>query len=123
MVTKINRQLIQKTLSEGGHVKSVSSEAVDWIIDLALAAARQLAETGRRSESGRLMAPSSPPASALASRKPREITICGDGVLGHESIRSDDEWSPYHDWRQLRRENRTALPYSKWKEQQEKNNG
>lgn len=123
MSKKINRQLIQNILSSDERTTSVSAEAVDWIIELALAAARQLAETGRRSESGRLMAPSSPPASALASRKPREITICGDGVLGHESIRSDDVWSPYHDWQQLRRENKTTLPYSKWKEQQEKNNG
>lgn len=57
MSKKINRQLIQNILSEGDGVKSVSSEAVDWVIAVAEHTARQLAASGRRTPSGRLMAP------------------------------------------------------------------
>ena len=57
MPKKINRALIQGILSKGEGVKSVSSEAVDWVISVAEQAAEQLAESGRRTPSGRLMAP------------------------------------------------------------------
>ena len=57
MSKKINRQLIQNILSKGEGVKSVSSEAVDWVISVAEAAAKQLAVSGRRTPGGRLMAP------------------------------------------------------------------
>lgn len=61
MSKKINRQLIQNILSKGDGVKSVSSEAVDWVISVAEHTARQLATSGRRTPAGRLMAPKMDP--------------------------------------------------------------
>ena len=50
---KISRQDIKSALSKGDGVQSVSSEAVDWVVKVAFAAAENLAESGVRSPSGR----------------------------------------------------------------------
>lgn len=55
MNKKINRQLLQDILSKGAGVTSVSAEAVDWVIEYAEAAAKNLADNGRRTPGGRLM--------------------------------------------------------------------
>lgn len=75
MSKKINRQLIQDILAKGEGTKTVSGEAVDWCIAVAEVAAKNLAESGRRTPGGRLMAPRMDPGlmARYLARAPEEI--------------------------------------------------
>ena len=75
MSKKINRALIQGILSKGEGVKTVSGEAADWCIAVAEVAAKNLAESGRRTPGGRLMAPRMDPhlMARYLARAPEEI--------------------------------------------------
>ena len=48
MSKKINRALIQDILAKGEGVKTVSGEAVDWVIEVAKQVAENLALSGKR---------------------------------------------------------------------------
>lgn len=129
MPKKINRALIQGILSKGKGVKSVSSEAVDWVISVAEQAAKQLAKSGRRTPSGRLMAPRMD-----AGLMVRHLTKAPDEIAGvtliqedpaelrrtqaRAQMQSDTAWSPYNDWQTERRSGRTKLSFEEWKEKQ-----
>lgn len=75
MSKKINRALIQDILSKGEGIKTVSGEAVDWVIAVAETAAKNLAESGRRTPGGRLMAPRMDPGlmARYLARAPEEL--------------------------------------------------
>jgi len=129
MPKKINRALIQGILSKGEGVKSVSSEAVDWVISVAEQAAKQLAKSGRRTPSGRLMAPRMD-----AGLMFRHLTKAPDEIAGvtliqedpaelrrtqaRAQMQSDTAWSPYNDWQTERRSGRTKLSFEEWEEKQ-----
>jgi hypothetical protein len=88
------------------------------VIAVAEHTARQLAASGRRTPAGRLMAPKMDP--GLQSRqitKPRvtEITMCGDGILGHEELPT---WGLREDWQTAVRSGATKLKFEEWKEKQ-----
>lgn len=115
MAKKINRALIQDILSKGDGVKSVSSEAVNWVIAVAEHTARQLAASGRRTPAGRLMAPKMDP--GLQSR-----TVVGHMASETPSVqdiaRSDGTWSDYNDWQTAVRSGATKLKFEEWREKQ-----
>ena len=125
MNKKINRALIQDILSKGANINSVSTEAVDWVISVAEQAAKQLAESGRRTPSGRLMAPRMD-----AGLMVRHLTKAPDEIAGvalaetpsvQDVARSEGAWSEYNDWQAAVRQKETKLPFGEWKK--EKNNG
>ena len=111
MSKKINRALIQDILAKGEGVKTVSSEAVDWVIGYAEEMAKRMAKDGRRSPGGRLMGFNMEPSVAasvdcrVAVREVAPATVV------------DPEWGPYHEWQAERRSGRTGLKYEDWKEQ------
>lgn len=74
MSKKINRSLIQDILAKGEGVKTVSGEAVDWCIAVAEVVAKNLAESGRRTPGGRLMAPKMD-AGLMARHAPENLEI------------------------------------------------
>ena len=116
MPKKINRALIQGILSKGEGVKSVSSEAVDWVISVAEHTARQLAASGRRTPSGRLMAPRMDP--GLMARhitKPQDQAAAAGVELAQDP--GAPAWGPREDWQLAVRSGATKLSFEKWKEQ------
>ena len=70
----LNQKRIKEILKSGG-AKTVSSEAVAWIGAVAREAAKNLAESGRRTPGGRLMAPRMDPGlmARYLARAPEEI--------------------------------------------------
>ena len=122
MSKKINRALIQGILSKGDGVKTISSEAVDWCIAVAEVAAKNLAESGRRTPGGRLMAPRMDPhlMARYLARAPEEIAgvaVAPGGSMAGGEVAVDAEWGPYHEWQQLVRTGATKLKFEEWKEQ------
>ena len=115
MNKKINRALLQDILTKGDGVKTVSGEAVDWCIAVAEVAAKNLAESGRRTPGGRLMAPRMDPGlmARYLARAPEEIA----GVAVAPAA-ADPEWGPYHEWQQAVRTGATKLKFEEWKENQ-----
>ena len=116
---KINRALVQDILSKGDGVKTVASEAVDWVISVAEEAAKNLAASGRKTPGGRLMAPRFAPSlmARQVFKEPEPALGEGDLVI-QEAIpdRNHGEgWSDYHDWQQAVRTGATKLPYEEWK--------
>ena len=124
MSKKINRQLLQDILAKGDGVKTVASEAVDWVISVAEEAAKNLAASGRRTPGGRLMAPrmdaglmvrhlAKDPGSiaGVALEKPAAAADTGEGR---------PEWDEYHDWQQQVRQGKTRLSYEEWKAERAK---
>lgn len=128
MSKKINRQLIQNILSKGDGVKSISSEAVDWVISVAEQAAKQLAESGRRTPSGRLMAPRMDTGLMVRHLTKAPDEIAGVAVVQEDpaevrraqaraQMQSDPAWSPYNDWQTERRSGRSKLSFEEWEKQ------
>ena len=120
MPKKINRALIQGILSKGEGVKSVSSEAVDWVISVAEHTARQLAASGRRTPSGRLMAPKMDPGlqSRQMMREPETKDYPGQQTDEYRMAHGGKiEWSDYNDWQEAVRSGATKLKFEEWKEQ------
>jgi len=126
MPKKINRALIQGILSKGEGVKSVSSEAVDWVIAVAEVAAKNLADSGRRTPSGRLMAPRTDAGLMVRHLTKAPEEIAGVAVVQEDpaelrrtqaraQMQSDTAWSPYNDWQTERRSGRTKLSFEEWK--------
>ena len=116
MAKRINRALIQGILSKGEGVKSVSSEAVDWVISVAEHTARQLAASGRRTPSGRLMAPRMDP--GLMARhitKPQDQAAAAGVELAQDP--GAPAWGLREDWQLAIRSGATKLSFEKWKEQ------
>ena len=124
MSKKINRQLLQDILSRGAGVRTVSGDAIDWCIAVAEEAAKNLAQSGRRTPSGRLMAPKMDP--GLMARhltkepeQPADKAVApGDTTAGGE-VAADGDWGLYHDWQTAVKQGKTKLPFSKWKEQKQ----
>lgn len=120
MSKKINRALIQNILSKGGGVRSVSSEAVDWVIAVAEVAAKNLAESGRRTPAGRLMAPKMDPGlqSRQMMREPETKDYPGQQVDEYRMSHGGKiEWSDYNDWQEAVRSGATKLKFKEWREQ------
>ena len=124
MSKKINRALIQDILSKGDGVKSVAAEAVDWVISVAEQAAKQLAESGRRTPSGRLMAPRMD-----AGLMVRHLTKAPDEIAGvalaetpsvQDVARSEGAWSEYNDWQTAVKRGESRLPFEEWLEARKK---
>lgn len=117
MSKKINRALIQDILSKGDGVKSVSSEAVDWVIAVAEHTARQLAASGRRTQSGRLMAPK-----LYCNLMARHITKPQDQAAAAGVELAQDPgapaWGPREEWQTAVRSGVTRLKFEEWREKQ-----
>jgi len=115
MSKKINRALIQDILSQGDGVKSVSSEAVDWVISVAEQAAAQLAKSGRRTPSGRLMSPRMD-----AGLMVRHLTKAPEEIAGVKLAQDPGApaWGPREDWQLAVRSGATRLTFEEWKEKQ-----
>lgn len=116
MSKKINRQLIQNILSKGDGIKSVSSEAVDWVISVAEQAAKNLAESGRRTPAGQLRAPRMDP--GLMARhitKPQDQAAAAGVELAQDP--GAPAWGLREDWQLAIRSGATKLSFEKWKEQ------
>ena len=109
----LNQKRIKEILKSGG-AKTVSAEAVAWIGAVAREAAANLAESGRRTPGGRLMAPRMDPGlmARYLARAPEEIA----GVAVAPAA-ADPEWGPYHEWQQAIRTGATKLKFPEWKEQ------
>ena len=125
MPKKINRALIQGILSKGEGVKSVSSEAVDWVISVAEQAAKQLAKSGRRTPSGRLMAPRMDAGLMFRHLTKAPDEIAGVAIAGfapHENAVqaqvAELQWSGYNDWQTEVKQGKTKLKFEEWKEKQ-----
>ena len=126
MAKKINRALIQDILSKGDGVKSVSSEAVNWVIAVAEHTARQLAASGRRTPAGRLMAPKMDPGlqSRQMMREPQPVDAATQALLdsapcGAELVVGGPRrWTDYNDWQTAVRSDATKLKFEEWKEKQ-----
>ena len=127
MSKKINRQLLQDILSKGDGVKTVSGEAVDWIISYAEEMAKRMAKDGRRSPSGRLMGFNMEPSVAVSvDYRNAELR-----VLGAESVKvitgptenstiTEAKWSEYNDWQTAVKRGETKLPFEEWKKEKGK---
>ncbi|HOP08484.1 MAG TPA: hypothetical protein PLF13_14525 [candidate division Zixibacteria bacterium] len=116
MAKRINRALLQDILSKGDGVKTVSSEAVDWVISVAEQAAKNLAESGRRTPAGRLMAPKLD--CGLMARhitKPQDQAAAAGVELAQDP--GAPAWGPREDWQLAVRSGATKLSFEKWKEQ------
>ena len=125
MSKKINRALIQGILSKGDGVKTISSEAVDWCIAVAEVAAKNLADSGRRTPGGRLMAPRMDPhlMARYLARAPEEIAgvaVAPGGAMVGGEVAVDAEWGPYHEWQQAVRTGATKLKFEEWKKEKGK---
>ena len=117
MSKKINRALIQNILSKGGGVRSVSSEAVDWVIAVAEVAAKNLAESGRRTPAGRLMAPKLDCGlMARHTTKPQDQVAAAGVELAQDP--GAPTWGPREDWQLAVRSGATRLKFEEWKEKQ-----
>lgn len=112
MPKKINRALIQDILSKGDGVKTVSSEAVDWVISVAEEAAKQLAKSGRKTPGGRLMAPKMD-----AGLMVRHLTKAPEEIAGVAvaPAAANPEWGPREDWQTAVKRGETKLPFEEWK--------
>lgn len=131
MAKKINRALLQDILSKGEGVKTVSGEAVDWVIGYAEEMARRMAKSGRRSPGGRLMGFNMEPsvAASVDFRQVEKQIVLGtgfgsganapglDAAPAEEAVR---EWSEYHDWQQAVRTGATKLKFEEWKKEKGK---
>ena len=128
MSKKINRQLIQDILAKGEGTKTVSSEAVDWVIGYAEEMAKRMAKDGRRSPGGRLMGFNMEPsvAASVDFRQVEKQIVLGTGfgsganAPGLDPAPAEEavgKWSEYHEWQAERRSGRTKLPFEEWKEQ------
>lgn len=121
MSKKINRAMLQDILKRGDGVKTVSGEAVDWVIAVAEEAAKNLAASGKRSPSGRLMAPKMLPmdyarleARVFAAPTLQVTSSPASMPEKPETIRAE-EWSEYHDWQTEVRQGKTKLKFPEWK--------
>lgn len=126
MSKKINRAMIQGILmTRGENIRSVSSEAVDWVISVAEHTARQLAASGRRTPGGRLCAPKMDPGlqSRQMMREPQPVDAATQALLdsapcGAELVVGGPrQWTDYNDWQQAVRTGATKLKFEEWKEQ------
>ena len=123
MSKKINRQLLQDILAKGDGVKTVSSDAVDWVISVAEEAAKNLAASGRRTPGGRLMAPKMD-AGLMArqlSKAPEADTYPGQQAAEYQMAHGGQiDWSEYNDWQTAVKRGETKLPFEEWKKEKGK---
>ena len=115
MAKRINRALIQDILSQGDGVKSVSSEAVDWVISVAEQAAKQLAVSGRRTPGGRLMAPRVEPGLQARCLTRQDEAPDTDEGGAEAAISGPERWSDFNDWQLEVKQNKTKLKFKEWK--------
>ena len=121
----LNQKRIKEILKSGG-AKTVSAEAVAWIGAVAREAAKNLAQSGRRTPGGRLMAPKfAPSLMARQAALPPEPAL-GEGALVVQEavptpvsgiVENHPEWDEYNDWQQQVRLGKTRLPYEEWKKE------
>ena len=109
---KINRALVQDILSKGDGVKTVASEAVDWVISVAEEAAKNLAASGRKTPGGRLMAPKMDPGLQARCMAREAGTPTAEAAPAPDG----EEWTDRHEWQQQVRLGKTKLPYEEWLE-------
>ena len=122
----LNQQNVKQVLLTDwdGHAapKQVSKEALAWVNQTTLAVCRNLVASGRRSPSGRLMAPRMDPGlmARYLARAPEEIAgvaVAPGGAMVGGEVAVDAEWGPYHEWQQAVRTGATKLKFEEWKEQ------
>ena len=116
MAKRINRALIQDILSKGEGVKSISSEAVDWVISVAEHTARQLAASGRRTPGGRLMAPRMEPGLQARCLTRQDEAPDTDEGGAEAAISGPERWSDFNDWQLEVKQGKVKLRFEKWKE-------
>ena len=91
--------------------KQVSGEAIAWINEVVTAVCRNLVVSGRRSPSGRLMAPKS-----NAEFMARHILKTEPPVAESAATpNTPEEWGPYPEWQLERRSEKTKLTFEEWK--------
>jgi hypothetical protein len=107
----LNQKRIKEILKSGG-AKTVSAEAVAWIGAVAREAAKNLAQSGRRTPGGRLMAPKMDAGLMARQLSKASEEIAGVAVapaaVGHE-------WGPREDWQTAGKRGETKLPFEEWK--------
>ena len=106
----LNQQNVKALLKLDPGVKTISAEAVQWIDDVVEQVAKNLAASGRKSPSGRLMGPKMDPG-LMARNVARPLdklpvpTPYGDGT----------DWTEYNDWQLEVKQGKTKLPFKEWK--------
>ena len=107
----LNQQNVKALLKTDPGVKTISAEAVQWIDDVVERLVKNLAASGRKSPSGRLMGPKMDPglmARTVAAKEP----ALGEGDC---AVQEDPQWSLYNDWQQEVRQGKSKLPFEEWK--------
>ena len=109
----LNQKRIKEILKSEG-AKTVSAEAVEWIGAVAREAAKNLAQSGRRTPGGRLMAPKMD--AGLMARHladPHNQAIAAGVELAQDP--GAPAWGPREDWQAAVRRGETKLPFEEWK--------
>lgn len=115
----LNQKRIKEILKSGG-AKTVSAEAVAWIGAVAREAAKNLAQSGRRTPGGRLMAPKfAPSLMARQAALPPEPALGEGDCVVQEAISPSEsqEWTEHNDWQTAVRRGETKLPFEEWKKE------
>lgn len=118
----LNQKAVREILASGENVTTVSADAVAWIGAVAREAAKQLASSGRRSPSGRLMAPRMDPGLMVRhlSKAPEEVAGVKLEPEAKPPAEGSAEWSDYNDWQTAVKRGETKLPFEEWKKEKEK---
>ena len=99
----INKAELRKLLVRvNPKIKTISGEALGWLNSVVEVAAKNLAESGRRTPGGRLMAPRMDPGlmARYLARAPEEIAgvaVAPGGSTAGGEVAVDAEWGPYHE--------------------------
>ena len=118
----LNQKRIKEILKSGG-AKTVSAEAVAWIGAVAREAAKNLAQSGRRTPGGRLMAPKfAPSLMARQAALPPEPALGEGNCAIQEAIPPPEsqEWTERNDWQLAVKRGETKLPFEEWKKEKGK---
>jgi len=115
----LNQQNVKALLKLDPGVKTISAEAVQWIDDVVEQVAKNLAASGRKSPSGRLMGPKMDPElteRTIVARQEAQMFLARAQMQAYPC--AGPAWTEYNDWQQERRTGKTKLPFEEWKEQQ-----
>ena len=119
----LNQQNVKALLKQDPGVKTISAEAVQWIDDVVAHVVKNLAASGRKSPSGRLMGPKMAPglmARTVAAKEP----ALGEGECAIQEavppqvcgiVENHPEWDEYNDWQTAVKRGETKLPFEEWK--------
>lgn len=107
----LNQQNVKALLKTDPGVKTISAEAVQWIDDVVEQVAKNLAASGRKSPSGRLMGPNMDPGLMARATVNKLTENPGQDVDSCE----DPGWTDFNDWQQEVRQGKSKLPFEEWK--------